>query len=85
MTSIGRHLPHEALQAIGSELGLDPERVPDFRGRHVPRAFADEVVRAHPDRFLAPEAVARVTIEALVAPGDAPPLITIRPEDELRP
>lgn len=85
MTSIGRNLPHESLRAIGSALGIDPTRVPDFHGGHVPPEFAAEVLRSSPDRFLAPEEVARVTIEALAARDGAPFRIAIRPEDRPRP
>ncbi len=68
-TSFGRHAPPERIRAVAAELGLDPARVPDFRGGHAPAELLAEVLRAAPERFLAPEEVARAIVAALVDPA----------------
>lgn len=78
MTSFARHVPHEYLRQVAEELGIPPERVPDFRDRHAPQEFVDEVLRRAPERFLDAEAVADRIVAAIVDPavGDR---IVIRP------
>ena len=67
-TSFGRHASAEHVRAAAAELGLDPARVPDFRGGHAPEEFLAAVLRAAPLRFLAPEEVARAIVAALADP-----------------
>ena len=76
MTSIGRHLPHARVQELALALGYDPATIPDFTGRHVPRELAERVLRDRPDRFLAPDDVARAVVRALATQAET---ITIRP------
>lgn len=79
ITSFARNTPHATLVELGAVLGLEAEEIPNFEGQHIPEQFAQRLLAAHPERFLEPQAVASVIVEALTSPTSNSQSWSVRP------